>query len=50
MTHTFTNPSVFPYHCTLHGTAGGVGMSSTVTVRASSANQANLYLPFADGP
>ncbi len=30
--HTFTGPGVFPYHCAIHGGAGGLGMSGTVTV------------------
>jgi hypothetical protein len=30
--HTFTSPGAFPYHCSIHGAAGGLGMSGTVTV------------------
>ena len=30
--HTFEDPGVYPYYCTLHGGAGGVGMSGTVIV------------------
>lgn len=29
---TFDDPGDVPYHCTVHGAAGGVGMSGTVTV------------------
>jgi plastocyanin len=30
--HTFTSPGAFPYHCAIHGAAGGMGMSGTVAV------------------
>jgi plastocyanin len=29
---TFDTAGTFPYYCTLHGTAGGVGMAGTVVV------------------
>ena len=29
---TFSSPGTFPYHCSIHGGVGGVGMSGTVTV------------------
>jgi plastocyanin len=29
---TFTQAGTYPYHCALHGAAGGVGMSGTVVV------------------
>jgi len=28
----FVTPGVFPYHCSIHGAVGGLGMSGTVTV------------------
>lgn len=28
----FLAPGVFPYHCSIHGAAGGIGMSGTITV------------------
>ena len=28
-------PGTYPYHCTFHGAAGGIGMSGTITVRNS---------------
>lgn len=33
-THVFTTAGVIPYHCKFHGSAGGGGMSGTITVRA----------------
>ena len=33
-TYTFTTPGTYLYHCEVHGAAGGVGMSGTVTVQA----------------
>ncbi|MFM0124584.1 MULTISPECIES: multicopper oxidase domain-containing protein [Paraburkholderia] len=30
--HTFGSPGAFPYHCSIHGAAGGLGMAGTVTV------------------
>ena len=30
--HTFSLPGTFPYHCSIHGGVGGLGMSGTVTV------------------
>jgi plastocyanin len=29
---TLTTPGVFHFHCAVHGAAGGVGMSGTITV------------------
>jgi len=34
--HTFTSAGTFPYHCTFHGAAGGVGMSGTIIVESAS--------------
>jgi plastocyanin len=34
---TFDTPGAFPYFCTLHGTAGGVGMAATITVEEAAA-------------
>ena len=31
-TRTFSDPGTFPYHCTVHGAAGGIGMAGTITV------------------
>jgi plastocyanin len=28
----FASSGVFPYHCSIHGATGGIGMSGTVTV------------------
>ncbi len=36
-THVFTAAKVVPYHCSIHGAAGGVGMSGTITVQAGGA-------------
>jgi plastocyanin len=33
---TFTQAGTYPYHCALHGAAGGVGMSGTVIVENAS--------------
>jgi plastocyanin len=33
--HTYGAPGTFPYHCKIHGSAGGVGMSGTVVVLAA---------------
>jgi plastocyanin len=30
--HIFNSPGVYPYHCTLHGGLGGIGMSGTIEV------------------
>lgn len=30
--HTFSAEGEFPYHCVIHGGAGGVGMSGSITV------------------
>jgi plastocyanin len=35
LSFTFVIPGVYHYHCAVHGGAGGVGMSGTVTVLAS---------------
>lgn len=32
---TFNSPTVVHYHCQIHGAAGGVGMSGTITVTAA---------------
>lgn len=32
--HTFTTPGTYPYHCSIHGAPGGIGMSGTVVVAA----------------
>jgi plastocyanin len=29
---TFNTTGTFPYHCQVHGAAGGIGMSGTITV------------------
>lgn len=34
-THTFATAGSFPYHCRIHGAAGGVGMSGTIIVQAA---------------
>lgn len=34
--HTFTRPGRYPYHCVLHGSEGGVGMSGVIVVVAAS--------------
>ncbi len=30
--HAFNAPGTFPYHCSIHGATGGIGMSGTITV------------------
>jgi plastocyanin len=32
--HTFDTAGTFPYHCRIHGAAGGIGMSGTIIVQA----------------
>jgi plastocyanin len=32
---TFNSPTIVHYHCQVHGAAGGVGMSGTITVTAA---------------
>ena len=32
--HRFTTAGTFPYHCRIHGAAGGIGMSGTIVVQA----------------
>jgi plastocyanin len=43
--HTFTTAGEFPYYCSVHGAAGGIGMAGTVIVRGSSSGQSTVYLP-----
>jgi plastocyanin len=43
-THTFTQAGTFPYHCELHGAAGGVGMSGTIVVQGGGGNPGSLQL------
>lgn len=42
--HTFVTAGSFPYHCELHGNAGGIGMSGTITVIQSSDAAGTLAL------
>lgn len=35
---TFSSAGTFPYHCNVHGAAGGVGMSGTITVQQAAAS------------
>lgn len=37
-THVFAAAGVFPYHCSIHGAAGGVGMAGTITVVAGASS------------
>lgn len=37
-TRTFDTPGDVPYHCQLHGSAGGIGMAGTVTVAGSTSS------------
>lgn len=34
---TFSTPGTIPYHCTIHGAPGGVGMAGTIVVQAAGA-------------
>jgi hypothetical protein len=36
--HTFTAPGTYPYHCRIHGAAGGQGMSGVIVVQAASSS------------
>lgn len=44
---TFDTPGTFPYHCTLHGAPGGVGMAGVVVVQAVSAEAQPTLAPAA---
>ncbi len=41
---TFGSAGVIPYHCEIHGGAGGVGMSGTITVQAAVSTPGALKL------
>lgn len=47
---TFTQAGSFPYFCTLHGTAGGVGMAGTIIVTAAQAAPAPTTPPAPAAP
>ena len=36
--HTFTAAGSFPYHCKIHGAAGGLGMAGTIVVQAAASS------------
>jgi plastocyanin len=42
---SFNTADLYPYHCTLHGNVGGVGMAGTVTVAGTVEEQQELHLP-----
>lgn len=44
-THTFTATGSVPYFCRYHGSAGGVGMSGTITVSAPGTGYVPITVP-----
>ena len=44
-THTFSSIGTFPYHCKIHGAAGGIGMSGVVVVTAANGSPPPGGLP-----
>jgi hypothetical protein len=42
---SFNTADRYPYHCTVHGAPGGIGMAGTVTVGSATEEGAELYLP-----
>jgi LPXTG-motif cell wall-anchored protein len=43
--HTFSSIGTFPYHCKIHGAAGGIGMAGTVVVTAANGSPPPGGLP-----
>lgn len=43
--HTFVTTGEYPYHCELHGGAGGVGMAGKIIVQVSGQSGSKLFLP-----
>jgi LPXTG-motif cell wall-anchored protein len=44
-THSFNSVGTFPYHCKIHGAAGGIGMSGTVVVTSANGSPPPGGLP-----
>lgn len=40
--HTFTAAGTYSYHCSFHGSSGGIGMAGTVTVTSNTAPSINM--------
>jgi LPXTG-motif cell wall-anchored protein len=43
--HTFSSVGTFPYHCKIHGAAGGIGMSGTIVVTSANGSPPPGGLP-----
>ena len=43
--HTFSSIGTFPYHCKIHGAAGGIGMAGVVVVTAANGSPPPGGLP-----
>jgi plastocyanin len=43
--HTFNSAGTTPYHCTVHGASGGVGMSGSVIVAGEGGEFTGMHLP-----
>ena len=48
--HRFTTAGTFPYHCRIHGAAGGIGMSGTIVVQAVAITTATKPAPVSTVP
>jgi LPXTG-motif cell wall-anchored protein len=43
--HAFSTPGTYPYHCKIHGAAGGIGMSGTIVVTSANGSPPPGGLP-----
>jgi LPXTG-motif cell wall-anchored protein len=44
-THAFSSVGTYPYHCKIHGAAGGIGMSGTIVVTSANGSPPPGGLP-----